>query len=101
MELEYNGSLDLELDVYRRAASSRSVDGLCAVLNEECAVLESRVAAALRRSLRSAPALVLPLAGPATAPAAAPAPSLLAQRLSRDVDAQRMLFLVSYWFVLV
>ncbi|XP_059058978.1 conserved oligomeric Golgi complex subunit 4 [Achroia grisella] len=73
--------------VIRRSVSTGSVEGACAVLNEVGAGVE-RPAAALRRWLR-APPDALPLPPPA-ADRAAPAPP---PPLTRDLDAQRALFL--------
>ncbi|KAL0894360.1 hypothetical protein ABMA27_012984 [Loxostege sticticalis] len=80
----------------RRAVSTGSLEGVCAVLNDAGALVE-RGAAALRRWLR-APQDVLPLPPPPTlhTPSAAgvlDAAGSLAARLNRDVDAQRDLFL--------
>lgn len=71
------------------------MDGTCVMLNEASAVLERDVCAALRRWLRAAPADALPLRAPPpahpahAAPAPPPAPA-------RDLDAQRLLYLVSH-----
>ncbi|XP_052756735.1 conserved oligomeric Golgi complex subunit 4 isoform X2 [Galleria mellonella] len=75
------------VSVCRRGVSPGSVDAACAVLNEAGALLERLPAAALRRWLR-APPDALPLPPPAAAPALAPAP-----RLTKELDAQRALFL--------
>ncbi|OWR49834.1 putative oligomeric Golgi complex subunit 4 like protein [Danaus plexippus plexippus] len=57
--------------VIRRAISTGSVDGMCAVMNEAGAQLE-RAARALRRGLAVTPHDVLPLAPPRSTPAPAP-----------------------------
>ncbi|XP_063891392.1 conserved oligomeric Golgi complex subunit 4 [Helicoverpa armigera] len=69
--------------VIRRAVSSCSVDGACAVLNEVSSQLERGAAAALRRWLRAPPIEPLALASPRP------------QRPMDDPDAeaQRMLYL--------
>ncbi|GBP53187.1 Conserved oligomeric Golgi complex subunit 4 [Eumeta japonica] len=86
----------------RRGLSTGSVDGACAVLNEAATQLEREVAAALRRWVRSAPSDPLPLPLPPGTPANAPldlpalpaaTATLLGQRLNRDVEAQKALFL--------
>ncbi|XP_075991818.1 conserved oligomeric Golgi complex subunit 4 [Anticarsia gemmatalis] len=79
--------------VIRRAISSGSVDGACAVLNEVAAALERDVAAALRRWLRSPPHEPLALAPPRGPQAPLDAAAEFAHRLNRDVDAQRLLYL--------
>nr|XP_034831372.1 conserved oligomeric Golgi complex subunit 4 [Maniola hyperantus] len=72
--------------VIRRSISTGSVDGACAVLNEAGAALE-RCGSALRRRLASPPLDPLPLPAP---PQHQHAARLAA---SRDLDAQRALYL--------
>ncbi|XP_049870951.1 conserved oligomeric Golgi complex subunit 4 [Pectinophora gossypiella] len=79
--------------VIRRSLSTGSVDGACAVLNEAAALLERDTAGALRRWLRAPPPDPLPLPPPAAPAPAMDAVGSLAQRLNRDVDAQRLLFI--------
>ncbi|KAI5634711.1 COG4 transport protein domain-containing protein [Phthorimaea operculella] len=81
--------------VIRRSLSTGSVDGACAVLNDAAALLEREAAAALRRWLRSPPPDPLQLPPPSVGGAMAglDAVGSLAQRLNRDVDAQRLLFI--------
>lgn len=79
--------------VIRRAISSGSVDGACAVLNEVSAVLERDVAAALRRRLRSPPLEPLSMAPPHDSRAPRDVTADFAMRLNRDVDAHRQLYL--------
>ncbi|KAJ8726004.1 hypothetical protein PYW07_000702 [Mythimna separata] len=72
--------------VIRRAVSSGSVDGACAVLNEVSSQLERGAAGALRRWLRAPPHEPLPLPGP-RAPRYPPDP------VDKDVEAQKILYL--------
>lgn len=73
--------------VIRRSISCGSVDGVCAVLNEVCSVLERNVVPALRKGLRCPPLEPLFLPAPNHHLSAAEA------KPDRDLDAHRQLFL--------
>ncbi|CAB3248071.1 unnamed protein product [Arctia plantaginis] len=79
--------------VIRRAVSSGSVDGACAVLNDVCGALEQHAARALRRWLRAPPLEPLALAPPRDPGAPPDAAGDFARSLNRDLDAQRLLYL--------
>lgn len=83
--------------VIRRSICSGSVDGTCVMLNEASAVLERDVCSALRRWLRVPPGELLPLGAPPAAGGPQAHPDVLpamALRLNRELDAQRLLYLV-------